>query len=96
MPSCVRREEYPAEVLARETAIFETQAKESGKPAAVIEKMVQGRVDKLYKETVLLEQAFIKDPAISVEDRVATAIAKLGENITVRRFTRYQLGEGAA
>ena len=95
-PSCVRREEFPADVLARETAIFETQARESGKPAAVIDKMVAGRVDKMYKETVLLEQAFIKDPSMTVEERVSGAIAKLGENISVRRFVRYQLGEGAA
>ena len=95
-PLVVRREEFPAEALEREKAIFTTQAQESGKPAAVIEKMVTGRVDKMYKETVLLEQAFIKDPAITVEDRVKAAIAKLGENISVRRFVRYQLGEGAA
>lgn len=96
MPVCVRREEFPADQLEREKAIFETQAQESGKPAAVIEKMIVGRVEKLYKETVLLEQPFIKDPNITVEDRVKQAITKLGENIVVRRFTRYQLGEGAA
>jgi elongation factor Ts len=93
-PQCVRREEFPAEVLEREKTIFDAQARESGKPAAVAEKMVAGRVEKLYKETVLLEQEFVKDPKITVEERVKGAIAKLGENITVRRFVRFQLGEG--
>jgi elongation factor Ts len=91
-PQCVRREEFDPQVLEREKAIFEAQARESGKPAAVAEKMVAGRVEKLYKETVLLEQEFVKDSSQSVEDRVKSAIAKLGENITVRRFVRYQLG----
>jgi elongation factor Ts len=93
-PQCVRREEFPAEVLEREKTIFDAQARESGKPAAVAEKMVAGRVEKLYKETVLLEQEFVKDPKITVEERVKGAISKLGENITVRRFVRFQLGEG--
>jgi elongation factor Ts len=95
-PRCVRREEFPADVLEREKAIFVTQALESGKPPAVVEKMVQGRIEKLYKETVLLEQPFIREPDTTVEDRVKTAIAKLGENMSVKRFVRYQLGESAA
>jgi elongation factor Ts len=93
-PQCVRREEFDAALLEREKAIFEAQARESGKPPAVAEKMIAGRVEKLYKETVLLEQEFIKDPKMTVEDRVKAAISKLGENITVRRFSRFQLGEG--
>jgi elongation factor Ts len=93
-PQCVRREEFDAQVLEREKAIFEAQARESGKPAAVAEKMVAGRVEKLYKETVLLEQEFVKDSSMCVEDRVKDSIAKLGENITVRRFVRFQLGGG--
>ncbi len=94
-PACVRREEFDAVVLEREKAIFEAQARESGKPPQVAEKMVAGRVEKLYKEAVLLEQAFVKDPNTTVEDRVKGTIAKLGENITVRRFARFQLGEGS-
>jgi elongation factor Ts len=93
-PQAVRREDIDPEVLERETAIFKAQAAESGKPAAVAEKMVAGRIEKLYKETVLLEQEFVKDPKMSIEDRVKSAISKLGENITVRRFARFQLGEG--
>jgi elongation factor Ts len=92
-PQCVRREDFDAAVLEREKAIFEAQARESGKPAAVAEKMVVGRVEKLYKEQVLLEQEFIKDSNMTVEERVKSTIAKLGENITVRRFARFQLGE---
>jgi elongation factor Ts len=92
-PAGVRREDVPASTLERETAIFEAQARESGKPAAVVEKMIAGRIEKMYKELVLLEQAFVKDPQQSVEERVKSTIAKLGENITVRRFARYQLGE---
>src|SRR5262245_25734922 len=88
-PRCVRREEFPAEVLEREKAIFVTQAQESGKPPAVVEKMVVGRIEKLFKETVLMEQAFIRDPDTTVEDRLKAAIAKLGENMTVKRFVRY-------
>ena len=93
-PQAVRREDIDPQVLERETAIFKAQAAESGKPAAVAEKMVAGRIEKLYKETVLLEQEFVKDPKMSMEDRVKSAISKLGENITVRRFARFQLGEG--
>jgi len=92
-PQCVRREEFPAAVLEHERGIFAAQARESGKPEAVIEKMIAGRVEKLYKESVLLEQPFVKDPEQTVEERVKSAIAKLGENITVRRFARFQLGE---
>jgi elongation factor Ts len=93
-PRCVRREEFDPATLEHEKEIYAAQARESGKPAAVAEKMVAGRIEKLYKESVLLEQEFIKDPKSSVEDRVKTTIAKLGENITVRRFARFQLGEG--
>jgi elongation factor Ts len=93
-PRCVRREEFDPAILEHEKGIFEAQARESGKPAAVAEKMVAGRIEKLYKESVLLEQEFIKDPKMTVEERVKAAIAKLGENITVRRFSRFQLGEG--
>jgi len=93
-PQTVRREDVDPQLLEREKAIFEAQARESGKPAAVAEKMVTGRIEKLYKETVLLEQEFVKDPNLTVEERVKSAITKLGENITVRRFARFQLGEG--
>lgn len=93
-PICVRREEVPADIVARERAIFEEQAKATGKPAAVIQKIVDGRVDKFFAENCLLEQKFIKDQDKSISDVLTALIAKIGENISVRRFTRYVLGEG--
>lgn len=92
-PVSVRREEFDGGILEREMAIYTAQAQESGKPAPIVEKMVQGRVEKLYKERVLLEQPFVKDPNQSVEGRIKETIAKLGENINLRRFARFQLGE---
>ena len=93
-PQWVRREEVPADVVARELEIAKGQAREQKKPEAIIEKIAQGKVDKFYKETCLLEQAFVKDDKKTVEDVVKDAIAKIGENIQVRRFARFVLGEG--
>jgi elongation factor Ts len=70
------------------------QATSSGKPEGVIERIVQGRMEKFFSETCLLEQPFIKDPEVKVQDRIKEVIAKVGENIVVRRFCRYQLGVG--
>jgi elongation factor Ts len=92
-PVSVARGGFDPELLEREIAIFKQQAAESGKPPEIVEKMVKGRVEKLYKERVLLEQPFVKDPNQSIEDHVKSAIAKLGENINLRRFVRFQLGE---
>jgi len=92
-PLAVRRDEVSADLIERETALFRAQAKESGKPAAVIEKMVTGRMDKFYEESVLLEQGFIKDPDKKVEDVIKENISTIGENIVVRRFARYELGQ---
>lgn len=91
-PKAVRREDFDPAVLAREEEIFKAQAIESGKPAEIAEKMVKGRIEKLFKEQVLMEQPYVKDPDMTVEDRLKTAISKLGENMTIRRFTRYELG----
>jgi len=93
-PQFVRREEVPAEVVEKEKQIFEAQAKESGKPAQVIQKMVEGKVEKFYKEICLLEQPFVKNPDLTVEKLVIENIAKIGENISVRRFARFKVGEG--
>jgi len=93
-PSYARREEVPESVLEKERAILRVQATSSGKPEAVIERIVQGRMDKFFSEACLLEQPFVKDPEVKVEDRIKEVIAKVGENIVVRRFCRYQLGEG--
>ena len=91
-PKSVRREDFNPKVLEHEKEIFKAQAIESGKPAEIAEKMVAGRIEKLYKQQVLLEQEFVKDPTLTIEDRLKTAISKLGENMSVRRFTRYELG----
>jgi elongation factor Ts len=91
-PLYLRREEVPESVIAREKNIYEVQAKEGGKPEKIIERIVQGKLEKFFQDVCLLEQPFVKDPDISVNQRVASAIAKLGENIVVRRFQRYQLG----
>jgi len=93
-PEFVRREEVPNEALDREREVLRAQALEEGKPEKVIEKMVEGRIDKYYKERCLLEQPFIKDPDKTVQELVHEHVAKIGENITVRRFARYEVGEG--
>jgi elongation factor Ts len=95
-PRCVRREEISAEDFEREKVIYRQQALESGKPEKVVEMIVQGKMDKFYAEVCLLDQAFVKDPDKTVSDVIADAIARLGENIQVRRFARYHLGEGVS
>ena len=92
-PAYVRREDVPADTVSKEKSIYEAQAKEMGKPPAAWPKIVDGKLDKYYQENCLLEQAFIKDPSVTVKDLLAQKIAKIGENMNVRRFTRYQLGQ---
>ena len=92
-PRFVRREEVPADMIEGERQIFRAQAAGSGKPAQVVEKIVDGKVEKFFADACLLEQAFIKDPQKTVGQLVTDAIASLGENIVVRRFARFQLGE---
>ena len=92
-PSYVKREDIPKEVVDKERVIYEGQAKEMGKPPAAWSKIVEGKLEKFYQESCLMEQAFIKDPAVMVKDLLAQKIAKIGENMNIRRFTRYQLGE---
>ena len=91
-PSYVRREDVPADVLEKERSIYKIQARESGKPEHVLDKIVEGKVEKFYVETCLLEQSFIKDPSVTINEMVQQKIAKIGENISVKRFSRYQLG----
>ncbi len=93
-PQYVRREEVPEEVVEHEKEILKAQAMNEGKPAEIAEKMVQGRIDKFFKEICLMEQPFIKDPDITIEKLVASKIATIGENITIRRFARFERGEG--
>ena len=93
-PQYVRREEVPAALLEKEMDIARFQAREQKKPEAIIEKIAQGKVEKFYKEVVLMEQAFVKDDKKSIGDVITDAVAKIGENIQVRRFARFVLGEG--
>ena len=92
-PSYVNRERVPVEQVEREKAIYLAQAKELGKPEAAIDKIVHGKLEKFYQEHCLLEQSFIKDPNKTITEILTQKIAKLGENITIARFTRYQLGQ---
>ena len=92
-PRYLSREEVPEGELEAERAIYRKQAEQSGKPAQVIERIVAGQVDRFYKDVCLLEQPFIKQSDRSVNDIVQEAVARLGENVTVRRFARFQLGE---
>jgi elongation factor Ts len=92
-PTYVLREEVPAEQIEREKAVYIGQAKELGKPEATWEKIVQGKLEKYFQEQCLLEQSFIKDPNITIKEILTQKISKLGENISIARFTRYQLGQ---
>jgi elongation factor Ts len=95
-PLYVQREDVPAEVVEREKEILKVQAMNEGKPANIAEKMVAGRIDKFYKQICLLEQPFIKDTDKTVQDIVNEKIAMIGEKISIRRFVRYEMGEGLA
>ena len=93
-PSYLKREEVPTAELEHEQAVLAEQARNEGKPEKIIEKMVAGLIEKYYKEVCLMEQPFVKDPDKTISDLITESIAKIGENISIRRFTRYQLGEG--
>lgn len=95
-PRYVRREEVPVDVVEKEKEIYREQAKQSGKPEAVIEKMLVGKVDKFYSEVCLLEQPFVKNPDLTVEGYLKETVSKLGENIQIQRFVRFELGRGNA
>lgn len=95
-PFYIRREEVPAEVLERERDIYRAQAREAKKPEKIVEKIIAGKLDKFYGEVCLLEQAFVKDPDMKVQDLLNGLVGKMGEKIEIRRFSRYQVGEGIA
>ncbi|MDH3974821.1 MAG: translation elongation factor Ts [Deltaproteobacteria bacterium] len=93
-PLYVSRDEISAELIEKEKEIFKAQALESGKPENIVEKIVAGRVDKFCAEISLMEQAFVKNPDITVEHLLKESISKIGENISIRRFSRFHVGEG--
>jgi elongation factor Ts len=92
-PISITREEVPPEVLEREKRIYEEQLREAGKPENVIPKILEGKLEKFYKENVLLEQPFIKNPELTIQDLLNELISKTGEKIVIRRFARFQVGE---
>ena len=92
-PQYVSPEEVPSDDLEREKEIYRNQALEEGKPAHIVDKIAEGRVNKFYEETCLLEQNYIRDPDRKIKDMVIDNIAKMGENIVVRRFARFSIGE---
>ena len=92
-PLFVKREDVPPEVIEKEKTIYQAHAKELGKPEPAWPKIVQGKLEKFFEENCLLEQPFIRETSVTVKDLLAQKIAKIGENITVRRFTRYELGQ---
>lgn len=95
-PAAIDRESIPQDILEKEREIYASQAKESGKPEKVIEKIVEGKLKKFFSEACLLEQPFVKNPDITIQDLINEMIAKTGENIVMRRFVRFQLGESDA
>jgi elongation factor Ts len=95
-PLFVRREEVPPEALEKEREIYRIQAREAGKPEKIIDKIVDGKLEKYYGEVCLLEQVFVKDTDIKIQDLLNGLIGKLGEKIEIRRFARFQVGEGMA
>jgi elongation factor Ts len=94
-PRYLRREEVTPEMLEREREIYKDQAKATGKPEAVIERIVTGKMEKFYEENCLYEQHYIKDESVTIGEMITQAIAKLGENVSVRRFVRFKVGEVA-
>ncbi len=95
-PSYIRREEVPADVLDREKEIYKDQARQSGKPENILDKITEGKLEKFYGDVCLVDQVFVKDPEgkLKIKDLITEKVAKIGENISIRRFVRFQLGEG--
>ena len=91
-PVAIKRDEIPADLVARETEIFKNQAIESGKPEKILDKIVSGKIDKYFSEVSLMEQKFVKNPDLTIQDLLNEIIAKIGENISIKRFARFQVG----
>jgi elongation factor Ts len=92
-PQYLTREEVPADVINHEIEIYKDQARQQGKPDQILEKIATGKLDKFYSEICLMEQAYVRDPDKTIQGLMTEVIAKLGENMTIRRFTRYKIGE---
>ncbi|MCK5228602.1 MAG: elongation factor Ts, partial [Desulfobulbaceae bacterium] len=94
-PIAIKKEDVPENEIQREQDIFKNQALDSGKPENIIDKIVTGKMDKFFSEVCLLEQKFVKDPDLTIQDLLNALIAKMGENISIKRFVRFQVGEEA-
>lgn len=92
-PICVDQDSLPAAIVSREREIYKAQALDTGKPENILEKIVDGRMKKFYSEACLLNQAYVKDPDLTIQDLINEVVGKLGENINIRRFVRFQVGE---
>ncbi|MBA3036054.1 MAG: elongation factor Ts, partial [Desulfobacterium sp.] len=92
-PVSIRREEVPQELIEREMAIYRAQAKELGKPEKMIDKIAEGKLEKFFKDNCLMNQPYVRDPGITISDLLSELIAKTGENIIIKRFVRFQIGE---
>ena len=92
IPVSVSREDIPADLVEREREIYKAQALDSGKPENIVEKIVSGKIDKYISEICLMEQKFVKNPDLSIQDLLNELIAKMGENISIKRFARFQIG----
>ncbi|HLA51557.1 MAG TPA: translation elongation factor Ts [Thermodesulfobacteriota bacterium] len=92
-PYYIRREDVPQDVIEKERSIYRTQAAQSNKPEKVIEKMVDGKIEKFFQDACLLEQAFVKNPDTTVKDLLTATLTKIGENISIKRFARFKVGE---
>jgi elongation factor Ts len=93
-PLYLKREDVPSDVVEKEKAIYREQLREQGKPEKVWDKILEGKLDKFFKDVCLIDQAFVKDPDKSIQQLTTDMVAKIGENIQIRRFARFQLGEG--
>ncbi|MBT8365684.1 MAG: translation elongation factor Ts [Deltaproteobacteria bacterium] len=93
-PLGIRPEDVPVEIVNREKEIYQAQALEMGKPESVVPKIVEGKMNKFFKDNSLLNQPYVRNPELSIEDLLNELIAKIGENITIRRFVRFQTGQG--
>jgi len=91
-PLAITREGIPAETVQREHEIFKNQALDSGKPEKILEKIISGKLDKFYADVTLMEQSYVKDPDLTIQDLLNELVGKLGENISVKRFARFQVG----
>ena len=92
-PSYVKRDDIPEDVLSKEKELYRAQVMESGKPEHIADKIVEGKMEKYFGEICLLEQTFVKDPNVSIQDLVNSCIARLGENLVIRRFARFEIGK---